>query len=345
MEKPEKDLTKSAGGKARATALTPERKKEIAKKAAVARWGGKQATHKGSFREDFGIDVECYVLNDATKTAVITQLGMGEILGLGSGGSRLPRFVFNKTMSEFIWPELREKLENPIVFQLVTTGQKAQSGGRANGYDVTILIDICKAIIAADDAGRLKQSQDVVKQARVILNASAKAGIQGLVYKLSGYDASREEVVAAFKLFVQEEAKQYEREFPNQLYAQWQRLYQITPPVRGKPWEFKHLTVKHIYFPLAKSSGKLLELMKALKAKDGDRQKKLFQFLNELGARALRMQIGEVLGMAKLSKTGAEYERHIHEQFGDQRELAFDNPNDSNASPPPSLQFPSVAQE
>ena len=55
-------------------------------------------------------------------------------------------------------------------------------------------------------------------QARIILNASAKAGIKGLVYALAGYDATREEIITAFKLFVREEAREYEKEFPDQLY-------------------------------------------------------------------------------------------------------------------------------
>jgi len=42
-------------------------------------------------------------------------------------------------------------------------------------------------------------------------------------------------------------------------------------------------------------------LLKALKAKDGDRAKKLFQFLNDIGARALRIQLGRVLEMAESS--------------------------------------------
>lgn len=43
---------------------------------------------------------------------------------------------------------------------------------------------------------------------------------------------------------------------------------------QGKPWDFKHLTVKHIYYPLAKSNGKILQLMRALEARGGDRRKK-----------------------------------------------------------------------
>ena len=57
--------------------------------------------------------------------------------------------------------------------------------------------------------------------------------------------------------------------------------------------------MRHVYHPLAQSSGKIYGLLKALKAKDGDRQKKLFQFLNEIGARALRIQLGRVLEMAE----------------------------------------------
>ena len=191
-----------------------------------------------------------------------------------------------------------------------------------HGYDVTILIDVCKAVIAAETEGKLYQRQAAIaKQAHVIVSASAKAGIKGLVYALAGYVPETQEVIAAFKLYVLEEAKKYEPEFPNELYMQWHRLYRIPVPERGKPWHFKYLTVRHIYHPLAKSSGKIYALLKALKAKDGDRQKKMFQFLNDLGARALRMQLGRVLEMAESSGTKDEYERKIMTRFGGQQEL------------------------
>jgi hypothetical protein len=62
-------------------------------------------------------------------------------------------------------------------------------------------------------------------------------------------------------------------------------------------------------------------LVRALKADGGDRKKKLFQFLNELGARALRIQIGRVLEMTESSATHIEYENKIAERFGGQTEL------------------------
>ena len=140
---------------------------------------------------------------------------------------------------------------------------------------------------------------------------------------MAGYNPLAQDVIEAFKAYVQEEARKYEREFPNELYVQWHRLYEIPVPERGKPWHFKNLTVKHVYYPLAKSNGKILELLRALRAQDGARQKKLFQFLNDIGARALRMQLGRVLEMCESSTSKNEYEAKIVERFGGQRELDF----------------------
>jgi hypothetical protein len=95
---------------------------------------------------------------------------------------------------------------------------------------------------------------------------SAKAGIKGLVYALTGYDATREEIITAFKMFVREEAREYEKEFPDQLYEEWYRLYEIAKPIRNKPWKFKQLTVAQVYHPLAKSSGKVYQLTQAQRA-------------------------------------------------------------------------------
>lgn len=325
-----------AGGNARAEALPTERKQEIAQKAAMARWGVK-ATHRGSFKDEFGIDVDCYVLNDALKTAVISQRGMGAALGLSVRGNAFTRFASSKAIAPYLGgAELQEKIEKPIKFQWVPRGAQ-QPPTDVHGYDATILIDVCKAIVAAEADGELSPNQsNVARQAHVILGASAKAGIKGLVYGLAGYNPTAEEVIAAFKLYVQEEAKKYEPEFPGELYMQWHRLYDIPVPERGKPWHFKYLTVRHIYHPLAKSNGKIYALLKALKAKGGDRQKKMFQFLNELGARALRMQLGRVLEMAESSSDKFAYERRIVERFGGQQELELVVPVPPAAPPRPS---------
>lgn len=323
QEKPE-PTGRAKGGLKVAAQMTPEEKKLRAQKGALARWGTRlpNATHKGNFKEDFGLDVDCYVLDDAKKSAVISQRGMGQALGLGEGGSKLPRLVSAKSLAKYIGPELRQKLENPLIFQSLPAGPGLPTV-RVNGSDVTVLIDLCRAIAKADMEGSLQSNQaHIAKQAHIIIGASANAGITGLVYALAGYRPEVEEVIQAFKAFVQEEAKKYEAEFPAELYEAWFKLYKIEKPARGKPWQFLHLTRRHIYYPLAKSNGKILDLLKALRAKDGEQKRYLFQFLNEIGARALRMQIGRVLEMAEDAKEDKSiYEAKIIERFGGQPEL------------------------
>ena len=324
---------RARGAIALAEKMTVEERKLRASKGAAARWKKElQATHKGNFQEHLGVDVECYVLNDPGKTAVISQTGMARALGMAARGSVFPRFISGQVMADFVGIELRAKLEKPLVFQWAGAGTE-QPPSTINGFDAALLIDLCNAIATANAAGKLgKRYEKIVQQAAIITGASAKSGIRYFVYALAGYSPSTEEVITAFKHYVREEAKKYEQEFPNELYMQWHRLYKIPVPVRGKSWHLMHLTVRHIYYPLAKSNGKILELMRALKASDGDRKKKLFQFLNAVGARALRMHIGRVYEMAESSATKQEYDAKIATRFGGQQELEFVVPSEHGAA-------------
>jgi hypothetical protein len=330
-------LGAAKGGKARAQNLPAERRREIARAAIQARWekAGKvpapKATHKGNFKSDFGIDVDCYVLNDEARTAVISQRGMGEALGLSKGGSRLPTFVKGEKIAPYIGRELSHKLEHPLVFQGQPLGASI-APQTIHGYDVTILIDLCKAVIAAESDGKLLDRQKrIAGQAHIIVNASAKAGIKGLVYALAGYNATKEEIIASFKMYVQDEAREYEREFPEQLYREWYRLYNLPQPEKNRPWKFKHLTVGQVYWPLARSSGRIFELTQAQREKGGKRWKKLHQFLSDIGVKALRTHLGQLLGIARISKTEAQYESHFRTLFGDQTEIQFPDESESEA--------------
>ena len=318
-DKPKKPSGRAKGGAAAAAKLTAEERAERAKKGALARWGMK-ATHKGTFNEPLGIDVECYVLNDPRQTAVISQSGMAKALGPTERGNVPERFISSQVMTEYVVAELAEKLRNPLVFQW-DSGVADVPPATVKGYEASLLIDLCNAIAAAAAAGKLgKRYSRIIAQAAIINGAAAKAGITGLVYALAGYRPEIEEVIQAFKMFVQEEAKKYEQEFPNELYLAWHRLYNIPIPSSGKPWQLMHLTRRHVYYPLAKSRGKILDLLRALRERDTGK-KKLFQFLNEIGTRALRMHMGRVLEMAESSATAAEYEAKIIDRFGGQKEL------------------------
>ena len=84
-----------------------------------------------------------------------------------------------------------------------------------------------------------------------------------------------------------------------------------------------HLTVKHVYIPLARSNGKIFEMMKDKRDEVGDRRKRLHLFLAELGVKALRQHLGQLLGIAQVSDSKEQYEANVRKVFGDQQELNF----------------------
>lgn len=285
-----------------------------------------QATHKGNFKNDFGIDVDCYVLNDKKKTAVISQTGMGVALGLGVGGSRLTSFISGKIISQALGSELLIKLSKPLVFKGVPTGENMPPPPKIHGYDVTLLIDICNKISKAASDGKLRKNQEnAVRQARIIIEGSAKAGITNLVYAIAGYDATRQEIIDAYKFYIREVAREYEREFPNELYDEWYRLYKLPKPKKNRPWKFMHLTIEHVYYPLAKSMGQIHRLVSDMRLQAGERNKRLHQFLSEIGVKALKQHLGQILGIAQISESKEKYESNINRVFGlpDQLNLPF----------------------
>jgi len=274
--------------------------------------------------DEFGIDIDCYVLDDKTKTAVISQRGMAASIGLDTqSGRSLPRFLETKAISAYIGAELRQKIDNPVIFQQVSATQEPGKGVKTYGYDVTVLIDVCKAIVDAERDGKLSASRKSSgMQAHIILNASAKLGIQNLAYALSGYDVTKQEIIESFKLYVREEAREYEKEFPAQLYQEWYRIYQLPKPERNRPWKFMHLTNEHVYYPLAKSKGKLQEL--AISQRESAkqvRQKRLHQFLSDVGVKALRQHLGQLLGIAQLSDSKEAYEENVLKVFGETKRI------------------------
>ena len=291
------------------------------------------ATHRGNFKKDFGIDVDCYVLNDERHTAVISKRGMARSLGMSDRGNSITNLVQSKSLSEIITSAdgLREKLSNPLIFK-----DSLSADGKLNpivhGYDVTILIDLCQAIKKANEEGKLAPNQKhIARQAGIIVAASAKAGIKGLVYALSGYDVTREEIISSFKRFVAQEARGYEKECPDELYKEWYRLYQEKRPKKNKPWRFMHLTNSQVYKPLARSNGRLLKLLKVHKREYGNKNNRLHQFLAEIGVKALRQHLGQLLAIAKLAKSRVEYECNFEKLFSDQLplDLSLDE-NDGN---------------
>ncbi len=181
--------------------------------------------------------------DDDQRTAVVSQRGMARALGYGSNatGRQIHIIAQNPAVAPILGRETLEKFSKPLVFMGPSPGRHIPPFV-VHGYDVTLLIDLCQAIIAADRTTPFVR-RGMVEQAHIIVGASAKTGIKSLVYALAGYDVSKQEIIDAFKTYVQEEAREYEKLFPRELYEEWYRLYKLEPREKGRPGKFQHLTV------------------------------------------------------------------------------------------------------
>ena len=118
----EEHTGRAIGGKARMNLLTPEERRDQARRAAAARWSGdiKQATH-GSDDHPLKIgdvEIRCYVLEDGRRvlqqTGLISALNMSHGGSYSKGGDRLAKFATQGRLKPFASNELIERTAEPI---------------------------------------------------------------------------------------------------------------------------------------------------------------------------------------------------------------------------------------
>ena len=279
-----------------------------------------EATHRGILPIG-GLQLECYVLDDGRR--VFAKRGMARAIGLKSeGGNAFLKTLGGKKLGSEITDDLREKLENPFVFNIV-------GADPGHGYDAETLVDVCKAVVRADDAGKLLESQKAMaNQARAIVNALAKVGIAALIDEATGYQSERspDALRLLVEAYIEKEMREWEKEFPDDFYLTLNKVYGSDPYIAkasgavviNKPQHFGNFTNKYVYGPL--ENGEVLKELQRLNPKiktTGSRKQKLHQFLSRgYGIEKLREQRQEVLTMLKLSDDIDDFKQLYEKRFG-----------------------------
>ena len=224
---------RAAGGVARAAALTKAERKEIAQRAAQARWSKHlpEATHEGVIRLG-DVEIEVAVLN--TGQRVITQSGF--MVGLGrarqakgrqyyKGDVNLPAFLTAQNLKPYISSSL-EVTSSQIEF-------RPKTGGRAFGYADELLPEVCDVFIKADRAGVLTHNQHhVAERAHIIMKGLARLGIAGLIDEATGYQEVRDKqaLQSLLDAYLRKELAAWAKRFPDEFYEHIFRL-------RGWQWK------------------------------------------------------------------------------------------------------------
>jgi hypothetical protein len=278
------------GGKARAEALTPEERREIAREAATARWSKEkkqevaklpQETHTGVLQIG-DREIPCSVLDNGLR--VLSISGLSRAMGSRKKGldlrledrenpsPQLPPFLYASNIKSSIPKDLMAPLISPIRY-------KMKSAGIALGYEATLLPRICEVILDANKDGILTARQQyLVDTADILIRGFATIGIIALVDEATGYQSVRPQdaLQAYLELIIRKELAAWVKKFPDEFYENIYKLKGwIWPGMQKNRFSVvAHYTRDLVYERLA--PGLLEELeRKSPKDEKGNRKNKL----------------------------------------------------------------------
>jgi hypothetical protein len=330
----------SKGGEARKKSLTVERRKEIATKAAQAKWENNTvgtveskplSIHpmtKISNLKIGNMELPCAVLEN--RTPVVFYTNVTRILGRGVGGrtkklalksgTQLPDFLSSLPLERFVPASLRLALNNPMLVR--------SRGGTRKALPATLIPEICEVWLDADKEKALQPSQShIVKNAEVLIRGFARVGITALVYEATDYEKikGRDELEKILEAYISKELMPWTRMFPDDFYEYMFKLrgWQYDPLSVKRPRLVGKLTNRLIYEQLPKGVLKDLREKNPVMPK-GYRKHKFFQFLtSDIGNPHLANQIIAVTTLMRVATSWSNFERLFDRRFSAQKEMVF----------------------
>lgn len=347
----------SAGGIARADALSKSERRDIAKKAAAARWTRWHSRDLPAETHFGDLKIGSFVLPVAvlsTGQRILKTQGITRAFGsrkktanvpAPDGMPQPPSFLGSQGIKSAMSPELVEKLSTPLAYR--------PAGGNpvAFGYEANVLPLICRAIVDARRNKKLTPRQGfLADSAEALLLGLAETGIVALVDEATGYQAVRpkDALQRYLEMILRKELAAWSKRFPDEFY---ENIYKL----KGWPWPgmqknrysiVAHYTRDLVYERIAPG------LLKELEAKNptndkGRRPGKHHQWLtDDVGHPMLAQHLYSLLMFQRLAlSSGYGWNRFVKmvdkvlPKKGQTLELPMmdpDSPTSSSEPPPPS---------
>lgn len=324
------------GGQARAEKLSREQRASIARAAALTRWARSQekdlprALHSGVLRIG-ELELQCFVLENGRR--VISQTGMANALGMSKGGTRkiagdrVANFLAGNAINAFVPEELRSIPNQSIRF-------RTPQGPVGNGYEATILSDICDVVLSARAAGAIgDRYAHIATRCEILMRGFAKVGIIALIDEATGYQSDRAKNALAEILeeFIAKELRPWVKVFPTDYYKEMFRLrgWPFTESEsKKKPSAVGLYTNAIVYERLAPG---VLQELKRLTPRDekGRAKHKYHQRLTEeVGHPKLTQHLSNVVVLMKAAPNWSGFVRMLDRalpRFGHNYELPIDD--------------------
>jgi len=316
----------SKGGRARAEALAPEERKEIAKRAATARWTRElpRATLTGQL-VIAGRTINCAVLENGkrllTQESFLTAIGRAG-KAKGKTGSfvvdGLPPFLAAEILQPFISDELRQST-TPIFC-------RNEKGTRLAGYDAMLLPMVCEVYLKLRDHFRNQQKEPpkaqnhIIEACDLLMRGLARIGIIALIDEATGYQEQRakDELSKILEAYVVEELRPWVKTFPDEFFKQVYRLHSWPYRVGSakRPSYVGQLINKYIYEQLPPPVLPELRKLNPVTA-SGYRRHKHFMFLTaDTGNIHLDRQITAVTTIMRVSDDRKDFEENFQKAYG-----------------------------
>lgn len=325
-------LGASKGGRARASVLTADERKAISRKAIMTRWAKQKGvsveefeqvsdlldtpvnTKQKSIKSNLPIslfqgklkigdaDFICYVLDNGKR--VLTQR---EVVRLFTGHAKgnLDRYLKAGNLQPYIDKDLISQSE-----RFALPGSHIQS----NGFEATLILDICDAYLKAREDGELFESQELfARQAEIITRACAKIGIIALIDEATGYQQFRKKNELQLKLqaFIAEEMQEWAKMFPDEFWFELARLEGIHYSPRSRPLRWGKYIMMFVYDAVDGDVGK------ELRKKNPEPQflRNHHQWLKKFGRDKVHDQIERVITIMKLCENMDEFRQKFARVF------------------------------
>ncbi|WP_137179438.1 P63C domain-containing protein [Roseomonas sp. AR75] len=322
------DTKQSRGGKARAAKLSGPERRQIAKKAADARWALPRATHEGTLTIPGIVPLRVANLNDGRR--VLISRAFLEALGRPWKGTykrtERPNFLDAKNLDGFVTDEVREFLE-PIEYV-------SERGQVVTGYRAELLPLVCDVYLQARAHNSLNPAQQAVAEyAERLVRGLARTGIIALVDDATGYTKlrARSELQAILAAYVAPELLPWSKKFPDSFYEELHRVrgWRYAPGSNARNHYIGKLTNELIYRQLPEG---VLEELRRKNPRDPEKGRRRFthhRFLtDEVGNPHLEKQIVAVTTLLSVADDWQDFTRLFVKKFPP-------GPGDLFAMPPP----------
>ncbi len=307
---------RAKGGIARKVALSPERRKEIAEKAAKARWRGPviEALKDGKLNIA-GNEIPCFILKDETRVlsraAFVKAIGRtGKVKGGRHFDAELqsPTFLTADNLKPYFNNDI-EGNSKPILFRW--------KGTDMIGYRAELLPDVCDVFQDAQRAGKLRKNQlHIAEACRILGRGLTRIGIIGLVDVATGHQRDRADDALAkiLEQYIAKELQPYIPTFDSKYYQEMFRLRGLDYPTEHvkRPQYFGILTNDIVYRRLAPG---VLEELRSVTPRlgSGRLSHKLFQRLTKTrGYPKLKEHLGAVVAYMELSDDWHDFMKKLN---------------------------------